>query len=347
MHEANRAQIGVVGGSGYSGVELTKLLAGHPGVELRFLASDRWVGEPVSKRLSLDGPVGKLRYAGLDEAEALAAGCDAVLLATPAEASLALAPKLLAQGAKVVDLSGAFRLRDAALYPPTYGFEHVHAGLLASAVYGMPELCRDGLAGAKLVANPGCFATAATLALAPLMKAGLLAPERLIVDAASGVTGAGRKAAEDYSFSEIDEDFRAYRILRHQHTPEIAQSLGGAKLTFTAHLLPIKRGILATCHAELARGVDAAAVAAAFERAYGREPFVRLLESPEQVTLKSVVGSNACALGFAVGSERELIVVSALDNLVKGAAGQAVQNLNLLLGFEETAGLSGLKAFYP
>src|SRR5207253_1400815 len=188
------------------------------------------------------------------------------------------------------------------------------------------------------VANPGCYPTAAALALGPLVETGLLDDSPLIVDAKSGVTGAGRKAAEDYSFVEVDEDFRAYRVLRHQHQPEIAQTLG-RPLTFTAHLLPAKRGILATCYARLARGADPQAV---YLHKYASSPFLEVLDSPDQVSLKGVVGTNKCQLAAATDGET-VVAIAALDNLVKGAAGQAVQNLNLAMGWPETAGLDNLR----
>jgi N-acetyl-gamma-glutamyl-phosphate reductase len=219
-------------------------------------------------------------------------------------------------------------------------------------VYGLPELTGRGpIAGAPLVANPGCYPTAAALALAPLYEAGLLADEGPIVDAKSGTSGAGRKASEEMSFTEVMDDFRAYRVLRHQHAPEIAQSLGFAArravdLTFTAHLLPLRRGILATCYARLRTGAGAAPVRDAFVHKYAEEPFVQLAASPEEVGLKSVTGTNLCQIGFAVEGTR-VVVLSAIDNLVKGAAGQAVQNLNLALGWPETAGLDTLRGFHP
>jgi N-acetyl-gamma-glutamyl-phosphate reductase len=358
MREMNLAPVpvGIVGASGYSGIELSRILAAHPRVELRFLTSDRWNGDTAGHRIGLAGPAGRLPYTPQDRSVALAQGCAAVLLATPAEASHALAPQLLAAGCKVVDLSGAFRLRDAALYPKHYNMTHEYAGMLAEAAYGLTERHAPQVAKARLVANPGCFATAVSLGYAPLLEAGLLAGDRLIADAASGVTGAGRKATEELSFTEVDEDFRAYKVMKHQHTPEIAQFLSdraGApvKVTFTSHLLPLKRGILATLHARLKPGVDKAAVKAAYEAVYGQSAFVAVLPSPEDVTLKSVVGTNRCHLGFALGesdvSGTDLIVVSAIDNLVKGAAGQAVQNLNLMMGWDETAGLLGLRGFHP
>jgi N-acetyl-gamma-glutamyl-phosphate reductase len=345
--------IGLLGGSGYTGVELTRLLDGHPGVELGFVSSDRWVGDPVDRHVvGLAGPASRLRYVAPDRVLEQASRCAVVLLATPAEVSHELVPRILATGARVIDLSGAFRLRDPAAYATAYGFAHAHAGLLAEAVYGLPELFRTAIRGARLVANPGCYATAIQLALAPLVGPGVLAPGRLVVDAASGVTGAGRKATEDMSFAEVAGDFRAYRVLRHQHAPEIEQGLTDVAhhavgVTFVPHLLPIQRGILATCHGQLAPGVAPATIAAAFEGAYGREPFVSLAAEPEAVTLHAVVGTNQCRIGFTTGAAGELVVIAAIDNLVKGAAGQAVQNLNLVLGLDETAGLTGLRSFQP
>jgi N-acetyl-gamma-glutamyl-phosphate reductase len=241
-------------------------------------------------------------------------------------------------------------------YPPFYGFTHSSPELLPGAVYGLPELFRQQVRGATLVANPGCYATAAALALAPLLSAGVLEAGSLVVDAASGTTGAGRKGSEEMSFTEVDEDFRAYRVLKHQHTPEIAQTLSrvagrAVPLTFTAHLLPLKRGIPCTAYGRLAPGATLADLKAAYANGYTGEPFVSLAPSPEAVGLKAVVGTNRCVVGVAADAggldPGRVVVVSAIDNLVKGAAGQAVQNLNLLCGWEEGAGLSTLRGFYP
>ena len=335
--------VGVIGASGYAGIEATRILALHPRVELRLAASDRWQGEPLSQRTGL--ACGGLRYAPQDRAEGLARECSVVLLATPSEVSLRLAPPLLAAGVRVIDLSGAFRLRDPAAFRQHYGLEHPHPALLSEAIYGLPEL-GPRLEGARLIANPGCYATAAALSLWPLVAGGLVEPGSLIVDAASGTTGAGRKGTEELSFTEVDEDFRAYRVLRHQHTPEISQTLGGVPLTFTAHLLPLKRGILATSYARLRGGYGAAEVAAAFTHKYAGSAFVRLLSSPDEVSLRAVTGTNRCDLAFAC-ADGVVVVVAAIDNLVKGAAGQAVQNLNLPMGWPESAGLDMLRGFHP
>jgi N-acetyl-gamma-glutamyl-phosphate reductase len=336
--------VGVVGASGYSGLEASRILAFHPQVELKLLGSDKWAGDTAARRAGLRGAAGKLKYAPQDQIVPLARECAAVLLATPAEGSLKLAPILYALGVKVIDLSGAFRLRDASLYPKYYdAFEHTRKDLLSEAFYGLPELFRAP-AGTRLVANPGCYPTAASLALAPLIEAGLIEGP-FIVDAASGVTGAGRKANDEMSFAEVDEDFKAYKVLRHQHQPEIAQTLG-RPLTFTAHLLPVKRGILATCYARLARGRSGQELKPALLHKYADAPFVDVLDSPDEVTLKRVVGTNRCELAVASDGET-VVVISAIDNLVKGAAGQAVQNLNLVMGWPETAGLDTLREFHP
>jgi N-acetyl-gamma-glutamyl-phosphate reductase len=343
-----RVPVGVVGASGYSGIEATRILASHPRVELRFVSSDRWEGEMLASRLSLAAGATALRYAPLKLSLELAAGCQIVLLATPAEVSLELTPRLLESGSRVVDLSGAFRLRDAAEYPRFYGFTHPRPDLLAQAAYGLPELFRNEIRSARLVANPGCYPTAAALQLAPLLRAGLLDEDWIVIDASSGVTGAGRKATDELSFAEVDEDFRAYRVHRHQHLPEIGATLarfgsGGPGVTFTPHLLPVKRGILSTAHARLKPGVALERPASELTKAYAGEPFVELVPSPNDVSLKAVVGTNRCRIGVACeqlhGAGR-LVAVASIDNLLKGAAGQAVQNLNLMMGFAETLGLT-------
>lgn len=352
----HKLPIAIIGASGYTGLEATRILANHPRVELTELTSDKWAGRSVAEKLGLMGAIGQLRYAPQDQSLALGRACAAVLLATPAEVSLALAPSLLEAGVKVVDLSGAFRLQETAHYPAFYGFPHTAPELLASAVYGLPELFREGIAAAKLLSNPGCYATAAALSVAPLLREGVIVPESIIIDAASGTTGAGRKGSEELSFSEVDEDFRAYRVLKHQHTPEIAQTLAHfsgkrVPVTFTPHLLPLKRGILTTAYARLSEGRTAADLKAAFTNVYADSPFVTIVDSPDDVSVKSVCGTNRCVIAAAVDGTGmdpgRVVVVAAIDNLVKGAAGQAVQNLNLMMGWGESEGLDVLRGFAP
>lgn len=329
------ARVGIVGASGYSGMVAARLLLQHPYVDLAFCTSDKWTGERVAARVGVPD-ASHLEFIANGRAVEASEGCDVVMLATSAEVSLDLAPKVKAPA--VIDLSGAFRLDDLSLYSKWYGFERATE---SRAHYGLPELFgappRTGL-----IANPGCYATATILALAPLLRAGLIDDTGIIVDAKSGVTGAGRQSRETYSFSEVDGDFRAYRLLSHQHTPEIAQALSIASLTFTAHLLPVRRGILATCYARPRNKGDFAATLRDF---YARAPFVEVT-APEEVTLASVVGTNMCRIGV-VANDDVVIVLSAIDNLVKGAAGQAVQNLNLMLGLDERIALAHLARSAP
>jgi N-acetyl-gamma-glutamyl-phosphate reductase len=331
----------IVGASGYTGLELTRLLARHPGVRLAALYSDRWADELAGSRVALPPAAASLRYLPL--ADGAAADAELVFLATPAEVSADLAPRLLARGARVVDLSGAFRLEDPALYPAWYGFAHPAPQLLGEARYGLPELAREKLRGARLVTNPGCYATTIALALAPLVKAGLGLGGGIAVTGMSGVSGAGRKASEDYSFVEVADDLRAYRIGKHQHVPEIEQTVAryaGAcgPISFTPVLAPIRRGILATLAIRL-EGAAGSGLVDAVRAAYADEPFVKVLP-PDRVMVKDVVHTNRCHLGVAVDARAGTVVaVSAIDNLVKGAAGQAVQALNAALGWPETAGL--------
>jgi N-acetyl-gamma-glutamyl-phosphate reductase len=330
----------IVGASGYTGLELTRLLARHPRLRPVALFSDRWAQEAAGARLPLDGPAAALRYRPLAEAEG--ADAELVFLATPAEVSADLAPRLLARGARVIDLSGAFRLEDAGAYPTWYGFNHPAPALLAEARYGLPELAREKLAGAKLVTNPGCYATAIALALAPMVKAGLGLRGGIAVTGLSGVSGAGRKASEDYSFCEIHDDLRAYRLGKHQHTPEIEQTVAryaGAcgPISFTPVLIPVKRGILVTATVRIDGALPD--LEKALAQAYAGEPFVRVL-APDKVNVKDVLHTNRCHVGLAIDARANVVVaVSAIDNLVKGAAGQAVQATNAVMGWPETTGL--------
>jgi N-acetyl-gamma-glutamyl-phosphate reductase len=353
-----RVRAGIVGVSGYAGMELARILSRHAGFELVQVSSDKWMGDRLGERLAL--PSGAAELICLSQADGKKAfGRVAVLfLCTPPEVSIELAPLALAAGTRVVDLSGGFRLA-ASEYPEWYGFAHADPGLLAQAVYSLPEA--TGTAGrlpsASLVSNPGCYPTVSALAVLPLLRAGLVDPSSLIIDAKSGTTGAGRKATEEMSFSEVDGDIRAYRILRHRHTPEIERilALGGvpdARVVFTAHLLPARRGILATAYGRLtpaaASGGDpTAAVARALAVFAEGKPFVRVIDA-ERVTLATAVGTNRVVLGARVDASRGVVVVcAAIDNLVKGAAGQAVQNANLMFGLAETAGLGDLVGHLP
>ena len=319
----HKARVGIFGASGYAGLELVRLLAGHSHALLAFAASEKFIGRRIDDLAP--GLGGGMQFVGGGQAAELAAGCTLVLFATPPEPALELAPRLVAAGVKVIDLSNAFRLA-----PET-------------ATYGLPELGdRAAISAAKLVANPGCYPTAATLALGPLLRARAIAPTDLIVDAMSGVTGAGRRADEAYSFVELEGNAKPYKVLRHQHAPEIAAVLARyagepVDLTFTPHLIPIARGILSTAYARAARPTTSAELTQILRAAYEAERFVRVVDSPDEVSIARVVRTNTCVLGVACEGTR-VVVVSAIDNLVKGAAGQAIQNMNLMLGLpEETA----------
>ncbi len=353
MHAMNRARIGIFGASGYAGMELTRLCAGHGQLELVFLASERHVGQPVEALTGVSSAA-PAAYVDFATARAAAETCTVVFLATPAEVSLKVGSELIAAGVRVVDLSGAFRLQDAAAYQQFYAHAPASAELMEKAVYGLPELFREQIASAQLLSNPGCYATAATLALYPLLARKLIRSEDLVISALSGASGAGRKAAEDFSLVELHDNVKAYRVLNHQHIPEIEQSLSRAtgarvSLTFTPHLLPIPRGILSTAYARLTSARDAKALTAELRAAYAGEPFIRVLDRPEDVTLHGVVGTNLCHLGVTCHPEDggRVVVVSAIDNLVKGAAGQALQNLNLMLGQPQQTGLASLRRFHP
>jgi N-acetyl-gamma-glutamyl-phosphate reductase len=334
--------VAIVGASGYTGLELTRLLARHPRATLAAVYSDRWSEGRAGDRLPLAGPAAALPYLPLAEATRLDAAW--AFLATPAEVSAELAPRLLERGVRVVDLSGAFRLADPAAYPTWYGFTHPAPALLAEARYGLPELARARLPGARLVTNPGCYATAIALAVAPLLKAGLASPEGIAVTGMSGVSGAGRKATEEYSFVEVADDLRAYRLGRHQHVPEIEQTVarfGGrcGPLAFTPVLVPIRRGILATAALRLQGAPSQRDLAAALEAAYAGEPFVRALPA-DRVQVRDVTHTNRAHVGVALDARAGLaLAVGAIDNLVKGAAGQAVQAWNAAMGWAEAEGL--------
>jgi N-acetyl-gamma-glutamyl-phosphate reductase len=348
----NRPRIGVVGASGYSGAVAARLIAGHPGFSLAFVTSDKLAGSEARKALGPVVPAG-LAFSPNAATESLAAECDAIILATPAEASAELAPKVLAaaRGTRIVDLSGAFRLAGTTDYARHYGFDHPSPGLLADAWYGLPELFGPPPSGTRLVSNPGCYPTATLLALAPLVRAGLVETTGLIVDAKSGVSGAGVQAKQEYSFVEIDEDVRAYKLLAHQHTPEIERHLGRAaqieppRLTFTPHLVPLRRGLLATCYARPRPGTTAARVHECLAEAYASAAFVDVV-APGECTMKSVAGTNRAKVGATANGD-VVIAIGVIDNLVKGAAGQAVQNLNLLFGLAETEGLDRLHPLQP
>ena len=333
-----RHRVGVVGFRGYSGVELVRLLTHHSAIEL-FLLEHRSDSEQRALPLGHKPPK---TIAATPEA-IKQEGLDLVFLATPPEVSLELTPAILEAGTKVIDLSGAFRLRDAETYSRWYKERHTAPALLTEARYGLPEFYRDKIRGARLVSNPGCYPTAANLALRPLVNAQALDRGRGVVcDAKSGVSGAGRKASLKTSFCEVTENFSAYGFLEHRHVPEVLQNsgLGEREFTFTAQLLPIERGILETIYLRTERIEKAVDLLALYEEAYANEPFVRLYAPGKLPDLRAVQHTNFCDIGFVFdAASQRVTIVAAIDNLVKGAAGQAVQNMNLVLGYEETEAL--------
>jgi N-acetyl-gamma-glutamyl-phosphate reductase len=340
---ADVLRAGVVGASGYTGAELLRLLHGHPQVDVTWATGDTSAGTRVSALYpSLAAAYPDTVFEPF--AHGMVDDVDVVFLALPHGASQALVPSLLRRGAKVVDLAADFRLRDPSLYEAWYGEPHTAPELLARFTYGLPELWRDEVVKAEAVAAPGCYPTAAALALAPLTRAEVIEPHGVIVDAASGVSGAGRGLKHTSHFGTANENLTAYGLLDHRHTPEIEQAVG-ATVLFTPHLAPMTRGILATCYARPTRPTSTAEVLGALSAAYQGEPFVVVSEASPST--KATCGSNAAHL-TARYDERTgwVVVLAALDNLVKGAAGQAVQCANLLLGLEETAGLSPI-AVYP
>lgn len=333
-----RPIVGIVGHRGYSGAELIRILTHHPSVDVALLEHRENHGGDSALRNRKSLP--KLPCTP----DAVRAEHIALLfLATPPEVSMELAPTMLEAGARVIDLSGAFRLRTPENYATWYKEPHTQPGLLAEAAYGLPEFCRDRIPQARLVSNPGCYPTAANLAIRPLLEAGVIDRSAGIVcDAKSGVSGAGRKPSLKTSFCEVTENFSAYSILKHRHVPEVLQISGleEGELSFTAQLLPLDRGILETIYFRAVNVDSAEAILRIYDKRYAGEPFIRLFNPSHMPDLRGVARTNFCDIGATLDVKTgRAVVVSAIDNLVKGAAGQAVQNMNLMLGFPETEGL--------
>jgi N-acetyl-gamma-glutamyl-phosphate reductase len=338
--------VGVVGGSGYTGAELLRLLAGHPQVRLNVITSRASAGKPVAEVYPhLRGII----EAGFTEpsVESLRQ-CELVFFATPNGVAMTMAAELLASGVRVIDLAADFRLKNRAVWEQLYAMPHAAPQLLEEAVYGLPELNRKAIRPARLVANPGCYPTAVTLGFLPLLAENLIDRSSLIADAKSGVSGAGRQAKEANLFADVAEDFRAYSVPAHRHRPEIMQTLsqaggvseadGAVELVFVPHLVPMIRGIHATLYARLRKkGLDLQAL---YENYYRNEPFVDVMPAGSHPSTGSVRGANTCRLAVHVPQSGDTVVVLAVeDNLIKGAAGQAVQNMNIMYGLDETLGL--------
>ncbi len=334
----------ILGGSGYTGVELMRILAGHQHLELKAVSSRQLKGRPVGEVFGALAGAVELEFCPPEE---IAGQAELVFTAVPHQAAMAAIPDLLAAGARVVDLSADFRLREVATYEKWYG-PHSAPQLLSEAVYGLPEFYRQQIAPARLVANPGCYVTSVLVALVPLLRAGLVEAEGLIADSASGVSGAGRQAKLNLLHGEVHEDFKAYAVAGHRHTPEMIQELSLAAgrpvdLTFTPHLLPMDRGILSTIYARLKQQASLEDLLAVWQRDYQAEPFVEVLPAGRLPATKQVRGTNRVSLAAALDPISGICkLFSALDNLTKGASGQAVQNANLMMGLPETSGLTAL-----
>lgn len=335
-------KVGIVGGTGYTGVELLRLLAQHPQVELKAITSRSEAGMPVSQmfpnlRGRVDLPFTEPTIENLGD-------CDVVFFATPNGVAMKQVPELLKKGIKVIDLAADYRLKDPAEWQKWYGMAHASENLLAEAVYGLPEVNREAIKSARLVANPGCYPTAVQLGFLPLLKAGLIDTQSLVADAKSGVSGAGRKAEVHTLLCEAGDSFKAYGVAGHRHLPEIKQGLAyisgqNVGLTFVPHLLPMIRGIHATLYARLTG--DIADLQALYEQTYANEAFVDVLPAGSHPETRTVRGANMCRMAVHRPQGGDTVVIlSVIDNLVKGAAGQAIQNMNIMCGLPETTGLN-------
>jgi len=343
-------RVAIVGASGYTGGELARLLCNHPEATVTVATSRQHDGAPLNTvypHLRKQVEV-VCRNPDIDE---IVEEADFIFCAVPHKTAMNIVPRFLEHGRKVVDLSADFRLRDVSVYEQWYQ-PHSAPELVASAVYGLPELYRDQIRTARLVANPGCYPTSITLALAPLLKAGLIDPTTIIADSKSGTSGAGRGASVGTLFCEVTDGFRAYKVGgTHRHTPEIEQNLSEIAgtpitITFTPHLLPVSRGILSTVYASLATDIEESEIRRLYHRMYDSERFVRVLEAGQQPATQYVRGSNYCDIALEIDHRtKRVVLTAAIDNIVKGASGQAVQNMNLMCGFDESLGIDQVPLF--
>jgi len=344
-----KTRVGIIGATGYTGVELLRLLLGHPEVEVTVVTSQKYAGMPIDQVFpSLGGRIGlKCEELAFDP---LSGKMDFVFTAVPHKTAMETVPPFFRQGKRVVDLSADFRFTDPARYERWYQ-KHTCAELLSETVYGLPELNREKIQRAKIVGNPGCYPTGALIGLIPLVKEGIISLDHIIVDSKSGVSGAGRDVALDSLFCEVNEGVKAYKIFEHRHLPEIEgelSQLAGREIsvTFVPHLIPMDRGILSTIYATLFRKKKTEEVLDIFQEFYRNEPFVRVCPKGKLPATRDVKGANYCDVGVRANeSDGRMVVVTAIDNLVKGASGQAVQNMNIMLGFPENMGLNVVPLF--
>lgn len=344
-------RVGIVGATGYTGAELARILCNHPEVQITAATSRQYAGKPLSSAFPHLRGKADIICQDIQGAELLDKA-DVFFTAVPHKTAMDLVPGMLEDGKKVIDLSADFRLRDVDVYEEWYQ-PHSAADVLQEAVYGLPELYRNQIATARLVANPGCYPTSIILGLAPLLKNNIINPNSIIADSKSGTSGAGRSAQTGTLFCEVHDGFRPYKVGRkHRHTPEIEQELSllaqtDVKISFTPHLLPISRGILSTIYASLAITVNNGTLHELYTKTYGREPFIRLLGAEAFPSTQYVRGSNYCDIAYRLDpATNRIIVMSTIDNIVKGASGQAVQNMNIMCGFAESCGLQGAP-FFP
>jgi N-acetyl-gamma-glutamyl-phosphate reductase len=339
-------KVGIIGASGYTGSELVRILTHHSQAEITAITSRTHEGKKLEEVfpgfVGWDGPV----FSGSDSPESVQ-GCNVVFLAVPHGVAMNLAPALLAANQKVIDLGSDFRFRDPAIFETWYKHQHSEPELTRQAVYGLPELYRKELRDAQVAGNPGCYPTSAILGIYPALKEGLIDPDQIIIDSKSGISGAGRKAELSNLYPEMFGNFKAYGVPGHRHTPEMEQEFSRIanreiKVSFTPHLLPIARGILTTLHLKLTKSVTTAEVEAIYQNLYQREPFVKVLREPLLPEIKAVAGTNFCHIAVRVDERtQQLIVISVIDNMIKGASGQAVQNMNLMFDLPEAMGLTG------
>ena len=338
-------KVGIIGGTGYTGVELIRLLYAHPEVEIVAITSRSEAGRTLGELFPNFVGLSNLEFT--EPSAAPLQFCDLIFFATPNGTAMRVAPELLSAGKKVIDLAADFRLKDAAVWQQWYGEEHACAELLPDAVYGLPEINREEIKQANLIANPGCYPTSVILGLLPLLEQGMVDVTHLIADAKSGVSGAGRGAKVGSLHAEVSENFKAYGIAGHRHLPEITQILNtvtsgdAVELTFIPHLLPMNRGIHATLYATLSEQYSED-LTALYRTRFAEEPFVTVIDAGLHPETRAVRGTNQCILSVNRVSDRQIVVLSVIDNLVKGAAGQAIQNMNLMYGLPESMGIEAI-----
>lgn len=342
-------KVGIMGSTGYSGAVLTKLLINHPNAEIIFLASHSYNGEDFSSIYRNFKGITNLLCIGDAEVPEYLQKIDLLFTALPSGAAFSIVKKAISLGVKVIDLGADYRLKSKETYESWYNIKHQCSDLLKEAVYGLPEMYREEIKTSSLIGNPGCFPTASTLALIPLLKSHLIEENSIIIDAKSGVSGAGRKASTNNLYVECNESIKAYGVTTHRHTPEIEQTLSKAagtdiKLIFTPHLVPMDRGILATCYGNLKKSIELKDLYYIYEEFYNNEPFVRIIEEiPETRWVK---GSNYCDIGLRIDKRtNRVIALGAIDNLMKGASSQAVQNMNIMYNLDEKTGINIVPMF--